>query len=108
MHKIVIQVKSGHVTVRDIRELDQVVIRQNASIGLFITLKEPSDKMIEEAKKPEPFKHPTWEHEYPKIQILTVGELLQGKRPDFPPTISPFEEPTFTKSLPDVGYGSLF
>ena len=91
IHRIVVQIKSGHVSVKDIRELRDVVSRQNASLGIFITLEEPTGEMVKEIKATEPFKHPTWQHEYPKLQILTVEDLLKGKMPDIPPTIGPFQ-----------------
>ena len=36
--KIVVQVKSGHVTVNQIRDLKGVLDREQAAIGVFITL----------------------------------------------------------------------
>ena len=84
--KIVIQVKSGHVGVKDIRELRDVVNRQKAAIGLFVTLEEPTSEMIKEVKATDPYVSPLWKHEYPKIQILTVDQLLKGVNPDIPST----------------------
>lgn len=90
--KIVVQVKSGHVGVRDIRELRDVVSRQKATMGLFITLEEPTSEMISEVKATDPYVSPIWHHEYPRLQILTIEELLKGKRPQIPLTESPFKE----------------
>ena len=47
--KIVVQVKSGKVSVRDIRELKSVVDSQDAVIGVFITLNPPTQPMVKEA-----------------------------------------------------------
>ena len=84
--KIVIQVKSGHVGVKDIRELRDVANRQKAVIGIFVTLEEPTSEMTKEAKATDPYVSPLWKHEYPTIQILTVDQLLKGVRPDIPST----------------------
>lgn len=84
--KVVIQVKSGHVGVKDIRELRDVVNRQKAAIGLFVTLEEPTTEMIKEVKATDPYVSPLWKHEYPKIQILTVDQLLKGAKPEIPST----------------------
>lgn len=108
IHKIVVQVKSGHVGVKDIRELRDVVSRQNASLGIFITLEEPTSEMVKEIKATESFKHPTWQHEYPKLQILTVEDLLKGKMPDIPPTIGPFQEAPVAKKVPEGKDEKLF
>jgi site-specific DNA-methyltransferase (adenine-specific) len=90
--RVVVQVKSGHVGVKDIRELRDTVSRQNAAIGLFITLEEPTREMLKEISATSPYVSPRWKHEYPKIQILTIAELFAGKKPDMPPTISPLQE----------------
>jgi len=88
--KIVVQVKSGHVGVKDIRELRDVIERQKAAMGIFLTLEEPTSEMIKEVKATDPYISPLWKHEYPKIQILTIEQLLKGERPKTPTTISPF------------------
>ena len=91
--KIVIQVKSGHVAVKDIRELRDTIPRQGAVIGIFITLEEPTSEMIKEVKITDPYISPLWKHEYPKIQILTVEQLLKGVKPDIPSTtVNVFQE----------------
>jgi site-specific DNA-methyltransferase (adenine-specific) len=92
IERVVVQVKSGHVGVKDIRELRDVVTRQKAAIGLFITLEEPTSEMVKEAKATDPYVAKKWNHEYPRIQILTIQELLKGKKPDLPPTLSSFQE----------------
>lgn len=90
--RVVVQVKSGHVSVKDIRELRDVVNRQKAAIGLLLTLEEPTREMTKEVAATIPYISPKWQHEYPKIQILTVEELLEGKKPDMPPTVNVFQE----------------
>jgi site-specific DNA-methyltransferase (adenine-specific) len=98
--KVVVQVKSGHVGVKDIRELRDVVNRQKAAMGVFLTLEEPTGEMMKEVKATDPYVSSRWRHEYPKIQILTVEQLLRGKRPDMPTTVNPFQEaPRVEKTL---------
>ena len=85
--KIVVQVKSGKVSVRDIRELKSVVETQDAVIGVFITLNPPTQPMVKEAATAGRFQ---WLHvthtTYPKIQIRTVEELLAGNGIEYPQT----------------------
>ncbi len=90
--KIVVQVKSGHVGVKDIRELRDVVTMHKAAMGIFLTLEEPTSEMVKEVKATDPYVSPLWKHEYPRIQIITIAELLNGKKPNVPPTVSPFQE----------------
>ncbi len=70
--------------------------REQAAIGAFITLLEPSKPMKEEAAaagfyEPEFFPGKL----YPKIQILTIEEILNGKQLEYP-RMSP--EVTFKKA----------
>lgn len=77
--EVIIQVKSGHVNVGQIVNLKGVIEREKAQIGVFITLQEPTKPMKVEAVSSGYYKSPLG-HNYPKIQILTVKELLEGKR----------------------------
>jgi len=90
--KIVVQVKSGHVGVQMIRELRDVVERQKAAMGVFLTLEEPTSDMIKEVKTTDPYVSPLWKHDYPKLQILSIEQLLHGDRPKIPPTVSLFQD----------------
>lgn len=90
--KIMVQVKSGHVGVKDIRELRDVITKQKAAMGIFLTLKNPTSEMIKKANTTDPYVSPLWKHEFPKIQILTIEQLLRGERPKTPPTVSLFQE----------------
>lgn len=96
IESIVVQVKSGHVSVKDIRELRDVVSRQGAAMGIFITLEEPTSEMIKEIKATDPYVMKTWREKYPKIQIVTIDQLLRGVRPNMPPTASAFQQALIT------------
>jgi len=79
---IIVQVKSGHVSSRDVRDLRGTLEREKAQIGALLTLEEPSEPMVKEAAdagfyQPEYRLSP--EERYAKIQILTVADLLAGK-----------------------------
>ncbi len=81
--RVVVQVKSGHIGVNAVRELKAVAA--NNAIGVFITLEPPTGPMKVEAVDAGFYHSPIWDKDYPKIQILTVEELLQGKTVDMPP-----------------------
>ncbi|HEC66029.1 MAG TPA: site-specific DNA-methyltransferase [bacterium] len=81
--EVIIQVKSGHVGSSLIRDLKGVVEREGSQIGTFITLEESTKPMRTEAVSSGYYKSPLG-HNYPKIQILTIQELLEGKRIDYP------------------------
>jgi len=82
---IIVQVKSGHVTSNHIRDMKGVLEREKAQIGVYITLEEPTRPMIEEAVSAgfyEPEHFPG--NQYPRIQILTIRELLEGGEAQYP------------------------
>jgi DNA modification methylase len=80
--QIVLSVKSGHVSVRDIRDLRGVIEREKAEIGVLLTLEEPTGPMRTEATAAGFYKSPWGNH--PRVQILTIQELLGGKGIDYP------------------------
>ena len=90
------QVKSGHVTRNQIATLKGDMEREKAEIGLFITLQPPTGPMKSDAVAagfytPEHFP----DSHYPRVQILTIEELLAGKRAEYP-RLAP--EATFQKA----------
>jgi len=82
---VLVQVKSGHVKSGDIRDLRGTVEREGAAIGLFITLEDPSKDMITEAISSGYYSSHLWQKDYPRIQILTIEQLLEQRRIDMPP-----------------------
>lgn len=88
MKRAVVSVKSGHVHVKDIRELKDVASRH--AMGIFITLEPPTKEMRTEAVSAGSYHSPLWDRDYPKIQIVTIEELLEGKAVDMPSATSPY------------------
>jgi site-specific DNA-methyltransferase (adenine-specific) len=84
--QIILSVKSGHVSVRDVRDLRGVIDREKAEIGVLITLEDATKPMETEAASADFYKSQWGNH--PRLQILTIAELLAGKRIDYPPTIN--------------------
>ena len=82
--KVVVQVKSGHIGVKDVRDLKGVLDREGAVIGALVTLREPTEPMKKEALATG-FYEPTWSSaRYEKLQLLTVSDLLAGKQLQYP------------------------
>jgi site-specific DNA-methyltransferase (adenine-specific) len=90
--RVLVQVKSGHVQRGQIAELRGTVERENAAMGVFITLEEPTKPMREEALEAGYYHSPGWGRPYPRIQILTIGELLHGAGVKMPPQHGTFKE----------------
>ena len=83
--RALVQVKSGKVSSRDMRDLVGTVDREGAALGVFLTLEEPTKEMEREAVAAGFYHSPGWGREYPRVQILTVRELLGGGRAELPP-----------------------
>lgn len=82
--QVIFSVKSGHVTVGALRDLCHVVERESAELGALITLQEPTQPMRAEAAGAGFYSSP-WGTKHPRVQILTVAELLSGKGLNMPP-----------------------
>jgi site-specific DNA-methyltransferase (adenine-specific) len=81
--QVIISVKGGSTGVSHIRDLVGVLDRENAQIGVEITLNEPTQPMRAEAASAGFYVSP-WGN-YPKVQILTIEELLNGAQINMPP-----------------------
>jgi len=81
--KIIVSVKGGESVTRTmIADLKNTVEREKAEIGLFVTLAEPTKPMLTEATSAGFYESP--KGAYPKIQVLTIADLLSGKmKPQF-------------------------
>lgn len=81
--QVIFSVKGGHTDVKDMRDLGHVVQREGAEIGVLITLQEPTKPMNTEATTLGYYKSP-WGGSHPRLQILTIKQLLDGKKVDMP------------------------
>lgn len=105
--RVIISVKSGNVNSGMVRDLRGVIERENESpIGLFITLLEPTSEMKKEAITAGSYLSPLWQKKYPRLQILTIQDLLNGAKPDIPPDYKTFKQAerisTETSSQPEL------
>jgi hypothetical protein len=82
--QIIFSVKAGHVTVNQLRDLRGVIDREKAAIGVLLSLEPPTKPMRTEAASAGFYRSPWTGKDYPKLQLLTVGELLEGKQVDMP------------------------
>lgn len=82
----------GGVNVSHIRDLVGTVEREKAAIGIYLTLEPPTKPMEKEAAEAGFYHSEGWNKDYPKIQILTVEEILNGKQPNLPPSIATFKQ----------------
>ena len=84
--QIILSVKAGNVTVAHVRDLRGVLDREKAEIGVLISMEEPTKQMRAEAAGAGFYVSSAWGRKYPRLQVVTVAELLEGKRIDYPPS----------------------
>ena len=82
--KAIVEVKGGATGVKDVGRLAQVMQREGAKIGVLLTAQIPTRAMERDAAAVG-----VWENEYTgrkhaRLQIITLAELFQNKRPDIP------------------------
>jgi site-specific DNA-methyltransferase (adenine-specific) len=83
--KALVSVKGGNnVSVNMIRDLHSAMEREKAPIGVFITAALPTRPMETEAAAVGRFESEATGRTYPRLQIITLAELFQGKKPDIP------------------------
>jgi site-specific DNA-methyltransferase (adenine-specific) len=81
---VIISVKGGNnVGVGAVRDLHSVIEREKAAIGVLITAVLPTRAMQTEAAAVGLFDCGL-EEKFPRLQMITLAELFQGKRPRIP------------------------
>ena len=90
--RLIVQVKSGKVKSGDIRDLKGTVEREKAAMGVFITLESPSKDMKTEAATAGLYRSEGWNKDFPRLQILTIEELLNGAEVKMPPSAITFKQ----------------
>jgi len=81
--KAIVEVKGGGTGVKDIGRLAQVMEREKAPLGVFLTAELPTRAMERDAAAVGVF-HDEWGRSYPRLQIITLRELFEGKKPSIP------------------------
>ncbi|MCK5225244.1 MAG: restriction endonuclease [Planctomycetes bacterium] len=83
--QIIFSVKAGNVNVSHIRDLRGVIDREKAQIGVLLTMNKPTKPMIVEAASAGFYDSPWGKKKHPRLQILTIEDLLSEKQIDCPP-----------------------
>jgi site-specific DNA-methyltransferase (adenine-specific) len=78
----IVSVKGGGIKSGDIRDLKGTMEREKAALGLFLTLNKPTREMEREAASDGIYE--TEGMKFPRLQVLTAEQILEGKRPQVP------------------------
>jgi DNA modification methylase len=89
--KVLVSVKGGKAPgPAVVRELGGTVATQRGQMGLLVTLEAPTRGMKDEAQHAGTYTWPWNGTVYPKVQIITVPELLAGDAANLPPSLLPY------------------
>lgn len=90
--RILVQVKSGKVNSALVRDLRGTLEREQAAMGIFLTLEPPTRDMTTEAVSAGFYRSEGWGQDFPRLQIITIEELLRGGAVKMPPAYGTFKQ----------------
>lgn len=106
---ILIEVKSGNVGVKNIREFIQVVEKQRADMGVFVCFRDQySSGMASEARQAGYYQQDVYEDKYQKIRVTTVEDLLDGYELTYPKMLVTTFKSATDKLIKPYEHGNLF
>ena len=106
--RAIVQVKSSKVKAGDVRDLRGVVEREQAAVGVFITLEPASKDMLAEAAGAGLYHSPGWNRDYPRLQVLTIADLFNGQEVKMPMTATTFKQAGKEQGAGSGEQGTLF
>lgn len=89
--RVLVSVKGGRqLGPQFVRDLLGTVETQHAEMGLLITMGEPTRGMVDAADHGGTYRWPVNGQTFPRVQIVTVEQLLAGQSPQTPPSLLPY------------------
>lgn len=105
--KVLVSVKGGkHIGPSFVRDLIGTVDTQKAQMGVLITMATPPRGLIDAADHGGVYTWPVNGQSFPRIQVITVADLLAGKRPRMPQLMLPYVQAS--KAVPQLDQMDLF
>lgn len=105
--KVLVSVKGGkHIGPSFVRDLIGTVDTQKAQMGVLITMATPPRGLIDAADHGGVYTWPVNGQTFPRIQVITVADLLAGKRPRMPQLMLPYVQAS--KAVPQLDQMDLF
>lgn len=83
--QVIISVRGGATGPAHVRDLRGTMEREKAPIGILVITEAPTREMQRDAAAAGVYHSTATGKTYPRIQILTAGDLIHGKRADMPP-----------------------
>lgn len=89
--KVLVSVKGGKtINPSMVRDLSGTVEARKAQMGVLITLASATRGVTDAINHGGVFTHPANGQQYPRLQHITIADLLAKKRPQVPPTFLPY------------------
>jgi Restriction endonuclease len=89
--RVLASVKGGKaVGPQFVRDLLGTVETQKAQMGVLITMAEPTPGVLDAVNHGGTYTWPLNGQTFPRIQVITIKDLLTGKRPDMPQALLPY------------------
>ena len=89
--RIIVSVKGGQqLNPAMVRDLVGTIHSERAELGVLITLHDPTRGMLEAANTSGYWERPDNHQSFPKVQIVTVADLLAGRLPRLPDRTLPY------------------
>jgi DNA modification methylase len=104
--RILVSVKSGRPSLLHVKELLATLQTEGGAIGILIELDEPTPEMRRAALESGQYESELWGGSYERVQILTIAELLEGKKPNVPKFLPGYQKAA--RIQPDIDQQKLF
>jgi DNA modification methylase len=105
--RVLVSVKGGkNIGPSFVRDLLGAVETERGQMGVLITLADPPRGVIDAANRGGVYQWPVNGQTFPRLQVITVAELLAGRRPTMPQLMLPYV--TTPKALPESLQMELF
>jgi hypothetical protein len=89
--RLLVSVKGGkNVMPQHVRDLVGTVQTHKAQMGVLIMMTQPSRGVLDAIDHGGTYTWPVNNQVYPRFQVITVDELLRGKRPKMPQMLLPY------------------
>jgi DNA modification methylase len=89
--RVLVSVKGGKtVGPQFVRDLLGTVQTQKAQMGVLITMAEPTPGIMDAANHGGTYTWPVNGEVFPRVQVITVRDLLNGKMPEMPSLLMPY------------------
>ena len=105
--QVIISVKGGGTGVRDVRDLRGVVEREDAAIGVLVTARQPTRAMVNEANAAGLYRSAWDDSTWPRIQLLTAGDIVRGEGIEMPSRRGMRQYPRAPRATEQADQGEL-